>query len=155
MTSFFGEMHTFMDAFINLWKVEEAVEERKNFERMMEKKARLEALSSSGDKRDKDKKNKDNKGEKKAESGSPLPDTAKGNLKKKFARSNQAGNASPSGESGEVTSNGKHSPPPSDAPATTSAPAPVPAATAAAQPTATASPAASNSAATMRNKFRR
>lgn len=28
---FFGDMHTFMDAFINLWKVEEAVEERKKY----------------------------------------------------------------------------------------------------------------------------
>jgi len=35
-----------MDAFISLWKVEEAVEERKQFEKMMERKARMDAIGS-------------------------------------------------------------------------------------------------------------
>jgi len=42
---FFGEMHQFMEAFTSLWKVEEAVEERKNFEKMVKKKERLDSIT--------------------------------------------------------------------------------------------------------------
>jgi len=81
---FFGDMHMFMESFINLWKVEEAVEERKSFEKMMEKKARLEALS----------------GGKRPEKGAPgdrtstsaldsVPNNSKATLRKKFRNSAQ------------------------------------------------------------------
>jgi len=84
---YFGELHLFMDTFISLWKVEEAVEERKNFERMMEKKARLEVLS--GEKKDKNNKKPAGEALSRNEAASPV-DGPKASLKKKFARNSVA-----------------------------------------------------------------
>jgi len=84
---FFGDLHLFMEGFINLWKVEEAVEERKNFERMMEKKARLEALSGERSKKEKDNKGGGDTARKDAES--PV-DGPRASLKKKFAKDSPA-----------------------------------------------------------------
>jgi hypothetical protein len=50
---FFAEMHLFMEAFMSLWKVEEAVEERKNFEKMVKKKERLDSLTEKDPKKPK------------------------------------------------------------------------------------------------------
>jgi len=88
---YFGELHLFMDAFIALWKVEEAVEERKNFERMMEKKARLEALS--GKKKDKNNKKPAGEASSRKEAASPV-DGPKASLKKKFAQNSVAATVS-------------------------------------------------------------
>jgi len=88
---FFGELHQFMAAFTGLWKVEEAVEERKNFEKNMEKKARLEALASKKD-------TKDNKTKEATANATPdgEPTSTKAKLKTKFAARQNV--ASPTGD---------------------------------------------------------
>eukprot|EP01111_Echinosteliopsis_oligospora_P019837 TRINITY_DN9804_c0_g1_i1.p1 TRINITY_DN9804_c0_g1~~TRINITY_DN9804_c0_g1_i1.p1 ORF type:complete len:436 (+),score=123.36 TRINITY_DN9804_c0_g1_i1:768-2075(+) len=74
---FFGDLHCFMESFLHLWRSEESSEERRNFEKMLEKKIRLEASL----RKEHTTKELNNNGESRKEAVGP-----RATLKKKFGK---------------------------------------------------------------------
>eukprot|EP00026_Physarum_polycephalum_P002507 Phypoly_transcript_02514.p1 GENE.Phypoly_transcript_02514~~Phypoly_transcript_02514.p1 ORF type:complete len:872 (+),score=260.78 Phypoly_transcript_02514:121-2736(+) len=146
---FFGEMHQFMEAFTSLWKVEEAVEERKNFEKMIKKKERLDSIT--GGKKENGPKQKENgvKDKGAPEANKPpatdSPSNSKQSLIKKFRNSAQQP-LSPLPVGG--------APPDESSPAYPEPARQVASPTPQKEPTPVGSTAPSSSAANLKNKFR-